>query len=319
MNVLDTFTMVAVAIMVIVGTGFVGGGVRQLRRGPVMAREAVEWRHSMRWRRIIDPQEGMPPRLTDAFVLVWRRYQAGFLLGGGIGLIAYFALSFALISTPYDHQKLSTLAFGLTLLGGSGAGICLGNLWGFSTMRRDANSPKPRRTLGDYRSWLLPMLLVAIILATSAFAAYAIAQAQTLPPYTPTFGSYLPSPIALIVSPLCSLTLFLVMEYSSRRIVALPPLALPMESPLATTYDEKLKSLAIVGMYLAVGIDVLMGCSQLATSLLNVVMGDTFNDHASSVGMIILACWLPYFILVLLGPHPVRRFRERRRPAAQPS
>lgn len=304
--------------MVIMGAGFVGVGVWQLRRGPVTAREAVEWRHSMRRRRIIDPQEGMPPRLTDAFVLVWRRYWAGFLLGCGIGLIAggiaYFAISFAIIPTPYDHQKLSVLAFGLTLLGGSSVGIVLGNLWGFSTMRRDANSPRSRSAAGDYRSRLLPMLLVDTIFATGAFAVYALAQAQTLPPYKPTFGSYLPSPIALIVTPVCLLILFLITEYSSRRIAALPPFTLPMESPLAATYDEKLKSLAIVGMYLSVGIDVFMCGGQLATYPLDVVIGDTFNDHASTVSMIILACSLPYLIVLLVGPHPIRQWRERRQP-----
>lgn len=318
MNGVETFTLVAVIIMVIIGAGFVGGGTWQLRRGPVTAREAVDWRHSMRRRRIIDPQEGMPPRLTDAFVLVWRRYWAGSLLGLGIGLIAggiaYFAISFALISTPYDQQKLSILALGLTLLGGTSAGACLGNLWGFSAMRRDENSPTLRHAIGDYRSWLLPILLVAIILATSAFAVYALAQAEELPSYTPSFGSYLPSPMDLIISPLCLLVFFLIMEFSTRRIAALPTLTVPMESPLAATYDKKLKSLAIFGVYLAVGADVLMCGSQLATYPLNVVMGDAFNDHATTVSMIILACWLLYLFLLGLGPHPIWRWRERRQP-----
>ncbi len=84
-------------------------------------------------------------------------------------------------------------------------GIALGNLWGFSMMRRDTNSPRSRSAAGDYRSRLLPILLVAIILSTGAFAAYAEAQAQTLPAYRPTFGSYLPSPVALIVTPVCLL------------------------------------------------------------------------------------------------------------------
>ncbi len=104
------------------------------------------------------------------------------------------------------------------------------------------------------------------------------------------------------------------MEFSTRRIAALPPFTVPMESPLAATYDEKLKSLAIVGMYLSVGIDVFMCGGQLATYPLDVVMGDTFNDHASTVSMIILACSLPYLFVLLVGPHPIRQWRERRQP-----
>lgn len=316
MDGLDTFTVVTVAIMVIAGAGFVGGGMWQLRRGPVTAREAVTWRHSMRRRHIIDPQDEMPPRLTDAFVLAWRRYWAGFLLGIGIGLIAdaiaYLAIAIASPSTDYDSRSLARVAFGLTLLSGISIGAALGTTWGFSTMRRETNSTRPRRTIGDYRLWLVPALLVAVVLGTGAFAAYAASQVLSLPPRTGDPFDSPASPFVLVVAPIWLLVVTIIVEVAVHHIAALPPPATPLESPLAAPFDEKLKSLALFSTYMALGICVLMGCSNIADYPLNVVMGETFNDQANAAAMLILACFLPYIILVSTGPHPIQRYREWR-------
>lgn len=318
----DFFTLALDACVLIGGAIAAGVGVGRLRRGPVTAREAVEWRHRVR-KQGLDAEEGMRPRLTDAFVLAWRRSDAGQLLGGGLGAMIGGILVLAFVLTASHDQLLQfgALAFSLTFAGAALC-YCIGALAGLASIDRDQSGSHARGRIRAYRSWIATAFLAAILLSVIVFSVHTISALLALKPPPPTPGEFPPPYVWVFIVVPCWLVIqALVAEITARKIAALPPLRLPMESALGAPADEKLRSLAIRQIYMTMGIFMLQTGEILAGYSMSSYLGEAFNDFSLNVSLAFGVSIFLYLVLVTLGPKPreaLARWRHTREAFSQP-
>ena len=249
----DILGWVFIALIIGLGLWALIYSVRRLRRGDeVTAEEAVKWRHRVK-NLGVSASPDMNPDITDILVCAWRSLGGWVLLCPGVSaLLAGFGAAVFYVLRPVQvgiKAHVWTSMFGLLFLGALALAVSIGGaiglLVGFSPIRRgphvDGEIAASRR-LRDYRPiYVACYPLVVLIGEVVLMGILVLRLAPGLDPTALVQAFDLPRMWVVPAASAILLIATICVELLVRRIVSLPPLALPHDADVRRLADQHMR------------------------------------------------------------------------------
>lgn len=313
----DILGLVFIALILGLAMWAVIYSVRVLRRGDeVTAEEAVKWRHRVK-NLGISASPHMNPNITDILVRAWRSLGGWFVLCPGvsallvgIGGIVFFvfrplqdgALEVDLWTSMFDLLFLGALALAVS------TGGAIGLLMGFSRIRRgphvDGEIVASRR-LRDYRPIYVACYPLAVLIGEVVLMGILVLRlAPGLDGAALAQAFNLPYMWLVPVAPAILLIATIGVELLVRRIVSLPPLALPQDAEVRQLVDQRMRQWGVFRSYWCFFLLSMM-TTQLQLSLLEISSASYYPQFEVIVSPLIrtnLILWfLGFWVLTMIG------------------